>query len=180
MIAFYGDDFTGSTDALEFLERAGAGSILFLEPPSKALLDQYPHIDAFGIAGNSRSLPPAEMEDVLIPAFRSLKESGARHIHYKVCSTFDSSPLIGSIGKAIDIGATIFHQQFVPLLVAAPVLGRYCLFGNLFARMGIGSMGEIFRLDRHPSMKNHPVTPADESDLRIHLSRQTSKKNRAC
>lgn len=176
LIAFYGDDFTGSTDALEFLERAGARSILFLEPPSKALLDQYPHIDAFGIAGNSRSLPPAEMEDVLIPAFRSLKESGARHIHYKVCSTFDSSPLIGSIGKAIDIGATIFHQQFVPLLVAAPVLGRYCLFGNLFARMGIGSMGEIFRLDRHPSMKNHPVTPADESDLRIHLSRQTSKK----
>jgi uncharacterized protein YgbK (DUF1537 family) len=41
--------------------------------------------------------------------------------------------------------------------------------------MGIGSQGEIFRLDRHPSMSRHPVTPADESDLRLHLSRQTEK-----
>ncbi len=42
--------------------------------------------------------------------------------------------------------------------------------------MGIGSNGKIFRLDRHPSMSKHPVTPADESDLRLHLSKQTSKK----
>ncbi|HYH56179.1 MAG TPA: four-carbon acid sugar kinase family protein, partial [Anseongella sp.] len=33
MLAFYGDDFTGSTDALEFLNRAGARSVLFIEPP---------------------------------------------------------------------------------------------------------------------------------------------------
>jgi uncharacterized protein YgbK (DUF1537 family) len=42
--------------------------------------------------------------------------------------------------------------------------------------MGIGSEGTIYRLDRHPSMSSHPVTPADESDIRLHLSQQTAKK----
>jgi uncharacterized protein YgbK (DUF1537 family) len=76
----------------------------------------------------------------------------------------------------MDLAASVFANPCIPLLVAAPSLGRYCLFGNLFAQMGIGSNGEIYRLDRHPSMKNHPVTPADESDLRLHLSKQTKQK----
>ncbi len=70
----------------------------------------------------------------------------------------------------------VFKNKCVPLLVAAPVLDRYCMFGNLFARMGIGSNGKIYRLDRHPSMSKHPVTPANESDLRLHLEKQTTKK----
>ncbi|HEY1021598.1 MAG TPA: four-carbon acid sugar kinase family protein, partial [Flavisolibacter sp.] len=112
----------------------------------------------------------------LLPAFKAMKESGARHVHYKVCSTFDSSPKVGSIGKAIDCGATVFPQHFVPVLGGMPALGRYCLFGNLFARMGIGSNGAIYRLDRHPSMSRHPVTPAHESDLLLHLAAQTKKQ----
>jgi uncharacterized protein YgbK (DUF1537 family) len=105
-----------------------------------------------------------------------MKTTGARHIHYKVCSTFDSSPVIGSIGKAIDCGASVFKNKVIPVLGGMPSLGRYCLFGNLYARMGIGSQGKIYRLDRHPSMSTHPVTPSDESDLRIHLGKQTGKK----
>ena len=61
-------------------------------------------------------------------------------------------------------------------MVGAPALGRYCLFGNLFARLGIGSDGAIHRLDRHPSVSRHPVTPMREADLRIHLAKQTGKK----
>jgi hypothetical protein len=34
LLAFYGDDFTGSTDALEFISRAGAKTVLFTEPPT--------------------------------------------------------------------------------------------------------------------------------------------------
>lgn len=176
LLAFYGDDLTGSTDALEFLNRAGAKTVLFIEPPAAEQLAKYPDLDAFGVAGMTRSQSPELMEQTLLPAFKSLKKSGARHVHYKVCSTFDSSPATGSIGKAIDTGAMVFKNKFIPLLVAAPALGRYCLFGNLFARMGIGSEGTIYRLDRHPSMSKHPVTPSDESDLRLHLSKQTSKK----
>jgi 3-oxoisoapionate kinase len=176
LLAFYGDDFTGSTDALEFLTRAGARTVLFIEPPSAAQLQRYPGLQALGVAGMTRAMPAAQMEQTLLPAFEQLKQIGARHVHYKVCSTFDSSPSIGSIGKAIDTGSKVFGNPYIPLLVAAPVLGRYCMFGNLFARMGIGSNGAIYRLDRHPSMSKHPVTPADESDLRLHLSKQTNKK----
>ncbi|OQP66597.1 serine kinase [Niastella vici] len=176
LLAFYGDDFTGSTDALEFLTRAGAKTALFIEPPTAEQLKKYPGLNAFGVAGKTRAMAPGEMEQTLLPAFEKLKLTGARHVHYKVCSTFDSSPTTGSIGKAIDTGAAVFKNKCIPLLVAAPMLGRYCMFGNLFARMGIGSNGKIYRLDRHPSMSRHPVTPAGESDLRVHLSKQTTKQ----
>ena len=176
LLAFYGDDFTGSTDALEFLSRAGAKTVLFIGPPTSEQLERYQGLQAIGVAGRTRSMVPADMEKELQPAFKALKKLGAKHVHYKVCSTFDSSPVIGSIGRAIDIGANIFSSQFIPLMVAAPMLGRYCIFGNLFARMGIGSKEAIYRLDRHPSMSHHPITPADESDLRLHLSKQTSKR----
>lgn len=176
LLAYYGDDFTGSTDALEFMSRAGAKTALFIEPPTPEQLASYEGLNAIGIAGMTRSMPPDVMEKTLHLAFTELRKLGVRHVHYKVCSTFDSSPHIGSIGKAIDVGQAVFQNTFVPLLVAAPSLGRYCLFGNLFARLGIGSDGQIFRLDRHPSMRKHPVTPADESDLRVHLSKQTTKK----
>jgi len=174
LLAFYGDDFTGSTDALEFLARAGVRTVLFIEPPTPAQLVHYPGIQAVGVAGLTRSLPTAALEAELWPAFAALSTLGAEHVHYKICSTFDSSPSIGSIGHAIDVGAEIFDAKFVPLLVGAPVLGRYCVFGNLFARLGGG--GEIHRLDRHPSMSKHPVTPSDESDLRLHLAKQTAKR----
>ena len=176
LLAYYGDDFTGSTDALEFLSRAGARTALFIEPPTPAQLATYAGLDAVGVAGLTHAMPPDAMQAALEPAFARLRMLGARHIHYKVCSTFDSSPTIGSIGRAIEVGKEAFPNAFVPLLVAAPPLGRYCVFGNLFARLGIGSDGGIFRLDRHPSMSRHPTTPANESDLRLHLARQTTLK----
>src|SRR5688572_1243245 len=176
LLAFYGDDFTGSTDALEFICRAGANAILFIEPPTQEQLAAFPDLDAYGVAGKTRALSPKEMEGILLPSFQQMKATGARHVHYKTCSTFDSSPTIGSIGKAIDCGAEVFANEIIPVLGGMPALGRYCLFGNLFARMGIGSNGKIYRLDRHPSMSKHPVTPADESDLRLHIGKQTTKK----
>jgi 3-oxoisoapionate kinase len=56
-----------------------------------------------------------------------------------------------------------------PLVVGAPQLKRYTAFGHLFA----GYQGQTYRIDRHPVMSRHPVTPMDEADLRIHLARQT-------
>ena len=176
LLAYYGDDFTGSTDALEFICRAGATTILFIEPPTAEQLSAYPNIDAYGVAGKTRSVSPAEMEKILLPAFETMKATGAKHVHYKVCSTFDSSPTVGSIGKAIDCGAEVFNNTTIPVLGGMPALGRFCVFGNLFAKMGIGSEGKVYRLDRHPSMSKHPVTPADESDLRVHIGKQTQKK----
>ena len=114
------------------------------------------------------------MDADLLPVFKRFRELNAPVFHYKVCSTFDSSPEIGSIGHAIDLGQEIFASPFVPLLVGVPELWRYCVFGNLFARSGPES--DVYRLDRHPTMRYHPTTPMTESDLRLHLSRQTAKK----
>jgi uncharacterized protein YgbK (DUF1537 family) len=57
-------------------------------------------------------------------------------------------------------------------VAATPALGRYCAFGNLFARSGTD--GRVHRIDRHPIMSVHPVTPMHEADLTRHLGAQTS------
>jgi len=176
LLTFYGDDFTGSTDALEQLTLAGFRTALFIAPPTPEQLKQFPGLQAIGVAGKTRSLAPDAMERELKPVLLALKKLGARHVHYKVCSTFDSSPTIGSIGRVMDVAAKIFPAPFIPLLVAAPSLGRYTIFGQHFARYGIGSTGAIHRLDRHPSISKHPVTPMTEADLRLHLAKQTRQR----
>ena len=73
----------------------------------------------------------------------------------------------------LEIGQSTFASPHVLMVVGAPILGRYYVFGNLFARSGGES--EPFRRDRHPTMRQHPTTPMAESDLRLHLSQQTDK-----
>jgi len=175
-LSFYGDDLTGSTDALEQLSLAGVATRLFLEPPTAEELRAFPGLQACGVAGLTRAMGPAELTKTLKAALPRLRGLGAPQVHYKVCSTFDSSPAIGSIGRVIEVAAELFPAPFVPLLAAAPGLGRYTLFGNHFARYGIGSQGEIHRLDRHPAISRHPATPMREADLRQHLARQTNRR----
>src|SRR5436190_11948044 len=154
-LAFIGDDFTGSTDAMESLARAGLRTVLFSASPTREQLSRHQGLHAFGVATRARSMPPTEMQRTLQPIFAALRELRPAIVHYKVCSTFDSSPAIGSIGCAIDVGAEVFGSACVPVVVGAPSLGRYCVFGNLFARAGTES--EPHRLDRHPSMNRHPT-----------------------
>jgi uncharacterized protein YgbK (DUF1537 family) len=123
-----------------------------------------------GISGAARTLPAKALPQALSPIFGSLKEYQSPIFIYKVCSTFDSSNKVGNIGRAIELGLEIFSPEFIPILAAAPKLGRYTVFGNHFAAVGDG---EVFRLDRHPSMASHPVTPMGEADLRQHLAHQT-------
>ena len=173
LLSFYGDDFTGSTDAMESLALGGVRTVLFTEPPTPEALSQYDGLEAFGVAGMTRAMSPAEMERTLRPAFAAMRACGAPIVHYKVCSTFDSSPTLGSIGRAIDIGADVFDSKVVPVVVGAPSLRRYCVFGNLFVRNA--GDAEPIRSDRHPSMSRHPITPMNEADLRVHLAKQTGK-----
>ncbi|TIP24982.1 MAG: four-carbon acid sugar kinase family protein [Mesorhizobium sp.] len=169
LLSYYGDDLTGSTDVMEALELGGVPTVLFMRQPDEALLSQFGHCRAIGLAGTSRSETPLWMDMHLKRAFAWLRTLNAEICHYKVCSTFDSSPAIGSIGRAIEIGRSVFHQDSVPLVVGAPQLKRYTAFGHLFAAF----REKYYRIDRHPVMSRHPTTPIDESDLLIHLSRQT-------
>lgn len=175
LLTYYGDDFTGSTDVMESLARVGIRTALFLEPPDADTLARFPGLGALGVAGTGRTMTPAAMTEALLDAFTRLAALGAPLMHYKICSTFDSSRQVGNIGRAIELGQTLFGSPVVPLMVGAPVLGRYCAFGNLFARSGLDS--EPYRLDRHPTMSHHPVTPMRESDLRVHLSHQTTMRS---
>jgi uncharacterized protein YgbK (DUF1537 family) len=170
LLSYYGDDLTGSTDVMEALSSQGIDTVLFLKIPEPDLLARFSHCRAFGLAGASRSQTPEWMDDNLVPAFTWLEMLNADIAHYKVCSTFDSSAAIGNIGRAIEIGRKVFGEEVVPLIVGAPQIRRYTAFGHLFAAY----QGETFRIDRHPVMSRHPVTPMDEADIRLHLSRQTS------
>lgn len=169
LYAYYGDDFTGSTDVLEALSLAGVRTVLFTSMPTEERRREFGDCQALGIAGESRSHPPEWMSEHLPAVFRWLGALGAPIVHYKTCSTFDSSPQVGSIGRALEIGRETLSPPFIPIVVAAPHLRRYLAFGNLFAASG----EKICRIDRHPTMRSHPVTPMYEADLRRHLAAQT-------
>lgn len=170
LISYYGDDFTGSTDVMEALASNGVETVLFLKVPDAGLLSRFAGARAFGLAGTSRSETPDWMDVHLREAFGWLKTLDAELCHYKVCSTFDSAPQVGSIGRAIEIGRAVFGEATVPLIVGAPQIRRYTAFGELFAAY----QGRNYRIDRHPVMSRHPVTPMDEANLLMHLARQTT------
>jgi uncharacterized protein YgbK (DUF1537 family) len=176
LLAFYGDDFTGSSAVMEVMTFAGLPAVMFVESPTPAQLQRFSNYRVIGIASVARAQSPGWMDAHLPAAFQALAELKAPVNHYKVCSTLDSSPTVGSIGRAIDIGVPIFSDDpgaahWQPLVVAAPGIGRYQAFGNLFAAY----QGRNFRLDRHPVMQRHPVTPMDEADVGMH-GKQTASQ----
>lgn len=171
-LAFYGDDFTGSTDALEVLAFGGLRCALFLSVPTAVQMAALGGFDAIGVAGASRAMTPQEMDAELPDVLSALAALQPHMVHYKVCSTFDSAPTIGSIGRVIELSHEAFPQPLVPIVASTPALGRYCVFGHLFARSGTD--GEVYRIDRHPIMSMHPVTPMQESDVALHLRKQAS------
>jgi len=169
-IVYYGDDFTGATDTLATGARAGLRTLLFLRVPTPAQLAAAGPLDCLGIAGAARSMAPDEMRAELAPVAALFRRLGARVLHYKTCSTFDSAPEVGSIGVAIDTLRPAVDAPWTAIVGGQPDLERYCLFGHLFAAAGSG--GEVHRIDRHPTMSRHPVTPMHEADLRRHLALQ--------
>lgn len=169
LITWFGDDFTGAAAVMEVLAFAGIDTVLFSDIPDPDLFARFADCGAIGIASTARTEGPDWMDAHLPAAFDFLQNTGAPILHYKVCSTFDSSPQSGNIGRATEIGLRITGAKAAPLLTAAPQMRRYQSFGNLFA----GTFDGVFRLDRHPVMARHPVTPMDEADLALHLAAQT-------
>lgn len=170
LVAWLGDDFTGAAAVMEVLAFHGVPAVLFLDTPTATQIAQFPPDASVGIASMARTRSPAWMDAHLPDAFAALQATGAGLLHYKACSTLDSAPHSGSIGRALEIGAGLTGAQVVPIVVAAPQMRRYQVFGHLFA----GTPQGVFRLDRHPVMSQHPVTPMTESDVAAHLRQQTT------
>ena len=168
-LAFYGDDFTGASDNAAQYARHGLRTLLFFSNPDEAVLRQAAKdYDVIGVAGTARSLRPEEMPGELVPVLENFKKLNVPMVQYKCCSTFDSSPTIGSLGKAIQLMRSLWPDSLVPVLAATPEFGRYTMFGHHYARAG----EQVYRLDRHPVMSRHPATPMHESDLAMILADQ--------
>jgi len=161
-VLFYGDDFTGATDNAAQYARHGLQTRLFFSHPGMAALQEAAaQCDVVGIAGTARSLAPEAMREELLPVLHAFAQLQVPWVQYKCCSTFDSAEHTGSLGYAIRLMKEVWPDCFVPVHSAAPEFGRYTLFGHHFARAG----NEVYRLDQHPVMSVHPVTPMHESEL---------------
>lgn len=168
-VAFYGDDFTGATDNAAQYHRHGLKTLLFFACPDAATLRAaLARHDVIGVAGTARSLATPDMAGELRPVLERFAAHKTRIVQYKCCSTFDSSPAIGSLGEAARLMRARWPGSFVPVLAATPEFGRYTLFGHHFARFG----SDVYRLDRHPTMSRHPSTPMSESSLHAILHTQ--------
>jgi uncharacterized protein YgbK (DUF1537 family) len=161
---FVADDLTGASDVLAQAHRYGLDAALVI---GDAALPT--DVDVVGIAGPARSLGGAAFDDVVRRDLARIWEVDLHVLLYKVCSTFDSSPTIGSIGRGIEL----LHERFgdhgpVPVAPAQPGFGRFTTFSDHYATFA----GQIHRLDRHPVMSQHPSTPMHEADLRRVLTEQ--------
>jgi len=171
---FCADDFTGASDTLATLARSGLSARLYLNAPSSSVSENDPghgskSLDAFGVATSLRALGVEDGVATISPLAENIKSPDCNLYHFKVCSTFDSSPNTGNIAAIADRYALAVGANWKAIIGGQPSLKRFCLLGNLFA--GAGN-GKIHRIDRHPVMAEHPVTPMDEADLRCHLSKQ--------
>lgn len=161
---FVADDFTGASDTLATLRRAGLKARLYLAVPS---CEEVADLDAFGIATAARSMDQQALATEMQRIGHQLLPHQPDILHLKVCSTFDSSPGTGNIATAISTLSAQLKPATTLIVGGQPNLGRYCVFGNLFAK---SAEGQIYRIDRHPVMQQHPVTPMHEADLRRHFS----------
>jgi uncharacterized protein YgbK (DUF1537 family) len=170
-IGFLADDLTGAADVLAQAHAQGLDAALSLDP--RAPLPSA--VDVVGIAGPARSLQGAELERAIREGLTPFVGADLDVLLYKVCSTFDSSPTVGNIGRAIEI----LHEYWpehggIPVVPAQPEFGRYTAFSQHFGVY----RGEVYRLDRHPVMSRHPATPMSESDLRDIIASQTASGER--
>lgn len=170
LASFYGDDFTGAAENLAQFRRHGLRCRLYFSPEAvgdgAAIADG---LDVLGIAGTARALSPSAMASELAPSFALMKRLDPLVLQYKICSTFDSSPTVGSLGQVMALAREYWPNCALPVFAATPSFGRYTAFATHFTRVD----DDICRLDRNPAMANHPATPMHEADLRRHLAAQT-------
>jgi uncharacterized protein YgbK (DUF1537 family) len=164
---FVADDLTGASDVLAQAHRYGLEAALVIGDAPLPV-----DVDVIGIAGPARSLGGAAFDDVVRRDLARIAEVDLDVLLYKVCSTFDSSPTIGSIGRAIELLHELFSDHGpIPVAPAQPAFGRFTAFSDHYATFA----GEIHRLDRHPVMSQHPSTPMHEADLRRVLTEQLTR-----
>ena len=152
------DDFTGAGDVASTLAREGMRTSLI--PTIEAVAEA--DCDAGVVALKTRSIAPAEAVAQSLRALEALLRQGCRQIMFKYCSTFDSTPE-GNIGPVAEALADALGVRGVVVCPAYPTNGRTVYQGHLFV---------ADRLLSDTGMRDHPLCPMTESDLRRWLGFQ--------
>jgi 3-dehydrotetronate 4-kinase len=158
------DDYTGASDLANVLTRNGLSTVQTIGTPAAGL--ELPEVDAIVVALKSRSIAAGDAIRLSLGADRWLRARGARHVLFKVCSTFDSTDA-GNIGPVVDALAAECGESLVLVTPAFPEARRTVYLGHLFA----GS-----QLLSESPMKDHPLNPMRDPDLVRVLSRQSSRR----
>ncbi len=153
------DDFTGATDLASTLVRNGMPTVQVIGVPDGPL----PDVPAVVIALKSRTAPVAEAVAESLAACEALLAAGARQILFKVCSTFDSTP-VGNIGPVADALMRRLHGAIALVNPAFPANGRSVYLGHLF--VGGALLSES-------GMGDHPLTPMRDPNLVRVMAAQT-------
>ena len=155
------DDLTGATDLALMLTREGMRTLQTNGLPGDDL--DLSGADAVVVALKSRTIAAQVAIEQSVAACDWLAQKGARRLFFKYCSTFDSTDQ-GNIGPVTEALLARIGAQFTIACPAFPEAGRSIYMGNLFVN---GTP-----LAESP-MRDHPLTPMRDSDLRRVLRRQT-------
>ena len=158
------DDFTGATDLANTLVKKGMRVLQVFGVPEKRI--EIREIDAVIIALKSRTISVKRAVQQSLSACKWLKQLGARQYFFKYCSTFDST-CSGNIGPVADALMEFLSCEFAFVCPAFPENGRSIYQGHLF----VGN-----QLLSESSMKHHPLTPMNNSNL-IELMSSQSEHN---
>ena len=158
------DDLTGATDMALMLSQHGMRTVQVNGLPDGPLPAD--DADAIVIALKSRTIPAAEAVTQSLAAAKALQAAGASRLYFKYCSTFDSTDK-GNIGPVADALMRFVGTDFTIAIPAFPKVGRSIYMGHLFVN-GVPL--------NESSMRDHPLTPMRDSDLRRVLGRQTDRR----
>jgi uncharacterized protein YgbK (DUF1537 family) len=158
------DDFTGATDLCNTLVRRGMRTVQLIDVPSAKT--EIADAEAVVIALKSRTIPAPEAVARSLAGLDWLRQSGARQILFKYCSTFDSTDE-GNIGPVAEALMDALGTDFTLFCPAFPENGRTIYLGYLF-------VGDV--LLSESGMRDHPLTPMRDPCLVRVLQRQTRGK----
>ncbi|MGO7049188.1 3-oxo-tetronate kinase [Rhizobium johnstonii] len=155
------DDYTGASDLANTLTKNGLRTVQTVGIPHPSLA--LPDIDAVVVSLKIRSVPASDAVAAAASAERWLRQRGAGHVLYKICSTFDSTDA-GNIGPVTEALSEAAGGGVVLVTPAFPETGRSVYLGHLF----VGGQP----LNESP-LKDHPLNPMHDANLVRVLTRQS-------
>ncbi|MCZ4094679.1 3-oxo-tetronate kinase [Sinorhizobium psoraleae] len=155
------DDYTGASDLANTLTKNGLATVQTVGIPDPSLA--LPDVDAVVVSLKIRSVPADEAVVAAGQAERWLRDHGAGHVLYKICSTFDSTDA-GNIGPVTEALSTAAGGGVVLVTPAFPETGRTVYLGHLF--VGTEPLNES-------PLKDHPLNPMHDANLVRVMARQS-------